>query len=51
MNKYDAKNIFSNTTGYTYDDLILLPGFISHSVSDINLEMASHETIPSNFLL
>ena len=38
MNKYDAKNIFSNTTGYTYDDLILLPGFISHSVSDINLE-------------
>lgn len=38
MNKYDAKNIFSSTTGYTYDDLILLPGYISHAISDINLE-------------
>ena len=38
INKYDAKNIFSNTTGYTYDDLILLPGYISHAISDINLE-------------
>ena len=32
-----ADVIFRDTTGYTYDDLILLPGFISHATSDIQL--------------
>ena len=32
-----ADGIFNDNTGYTYDDLILLPGYISHSPNDINL--------------
>jgi len=33
-----AKRIFSQTTGYSYDDIILLPGFIDFGVSDVQLE-------------
>lgn len=34
----NASEIFNNHTGYTYDDLILMPGFISTESSQINLE-------------
>jgi len=34
----NAEDIFSSHTGYTYDDLIMLPGFISSDSSQINLE-------------
>lgn len=34
----NASDIFKNHTGYTYDDLILMPGFISNESSQINLE-------------
>ena len=30
--------LFSNKIGYTYDDFIILPGYIDFSIDDINLE-------------
>lgn len=39
MNGHNATEIFSkNCFGYTYDDLILLPGYISFSSNEVDLE-------------
>ena len=39
MNGHNAKDIFNKTyLGYTYDDLILLPGYISFSSYEVDLE-------------
>eukprot|EP01083_Nonionella_stella_P043101 116329_1 len=35
---FAAENLFSGTSGYTYDDLILLPGEINFSANDVVLE-------------
>ena len=37
MNKYDEKYFLATQLDIP-DDLILLPGYISHAISDINLE-------------
>ena len=37
MNGINAEKIFSANFGYTYDDIILLPGFIKHAVNEISL--------------
>ena len=34
---FSAKEIFDSKTGYSYDDIIILPGFIDFSVEDVNL--------------
>jgi IMP dehydrogenase len=33
-----AKEIFNNKTGYAYDDIIILPGYIDFSVSNVDLK-------------
>jgi IMP dehydrogenase len=38
MNGAFAKDIFSNHYGFTYDDLIILPGYISFSIDDVSLK-------------
>jgi len=42
MNGYSALDIFENKNGncmgYTYDDIILMPGYINFTMNDINLE-------------
>ena len=38
MDNTSANDIFSGHIGYTYDDLIILPGFIKDSINNINLE-------------
>ncbi len=40
-----ADVIFRDTTGYTYDDLILLPGFISHATSDIQFRYSCNKKL------
>ena len=37
MDGYIAKEIFNDKIGFAYDDLIILPGYIDFSVSDIKL--------------
>ena len=38
MDGYSASQLFSTKTGYAYDDIIILPGFIDFSVSSIDLK-------------
>ena len=38
MDGYSSKELFNDKIGYTYDDLIILPGFIDFNSSDVNLE-------------
>jgi IMP dehydrogenase len=38
MNGTEAKEIFSEKYGFTYDDIIILPGYISFSINDISLK-------------
>ena len=45
MNGINADEIFSGKNGYTYDDIILLPGFIDFQMNDINLECKLTEKI------
>lgn len=35
---FSAEEVFNQITGYTYNDIILLPGFIDFDVKDVNLE-------------
>ena len=37
MNGSNAEKLFSSPYGYTYDDIILLPGYIDHLIKDVNL--------------
>ena len=37
MDGTSANNIFASITGFTYNDLILLPRHIIHGLEDINL--------------
>ncbi len=34
MDGYSAKKIFNTPTGYSYDDIIILPGYIDFNVND-----------------
>ena len=38
MDGFNAEHIFDRRTGYAYDDLIILPGYIDFPVSSINLK-------------
>ncbi|MCG8571019.1 MAG: IMP dehydrogenase [Spirochaetes bacterium] len=38
MDGFKAEEIFNQLTGYTYNDIILLPGFIDFDVQQVNLE-------------
>lgn len=38
MDGYSAKEIFNSKFGYTYNDLILLPGYIDFGLENVNLE-------------
>lgn len=42
MDGFSAKQLFQSRTGYAYDDIIVLPGFINFPVSEVNLN--SHLT-------
>jgi IMP dehydrogenase len=42
MDGFTAKQLFQSRTGYAYDDIIVLPGFINFPVSEVNLN--SHLT-------
>ena len=37
MDGFWAESIFNHFTGYTYDDIIILPGYVSNGVDSINL--------------
>ena len=41
----NASEIFKNHTGYTYDDLILMPGFISNESSQIEFRNACYQEL------
>ena len=41
-----ASDVFSTRTGYTYDDLILLPGHIDFTTHDVNLVSSFSRNIP-----
>ena len=34
---YSSANLFNSMTGYSYQDLIVLPGYVSGPVDEINL--------------
>ena len=42
MDGYSAEKIFNTHTGYSYDDIIILPGYIDFNVNDVSLK--SHIT-------
>ena len=37
MDGYSAKKIFNTPTGYSYDDIIILPDYIDFNVNDVSL--------------
>ena len=37
MDGYSVKKIFNTPTGYSYDDIIILPGYIDFNVNDVSL--------------
>lgn len=41
-----ASDIFQSTYGYTYDDIILLPGYIDFSTDAVNLRTKCSRNIP-----
>jgi len=45
---YSAEAVFSNPTTYTYDDLIMLPGFIDFTTADVKLETKLTRNITLN---
>ena len=50
MDGFNAEHIFDRRTGYAYDDLIILPGYIDFPVSSINLKSKLTKNIELNFL-
>ena len=38
MNGVSASALFDKVYGFTYDDIIILPGFVENTVSDICLQ-------------
>ena len=48
MDGYIAKEIFNDKIGFAYDDLIILPGYIDFSVSDIKLRSNLTKNIKLN---
>ncbi len=48
MDGIDANTLFNNITGYTYNDLILLPGYIDFCVDDILLKTKLTKNISLN---
>ena len=49
MDGYSVNEIFDQHTGYSYDDIILLPGFIDFGIDDINLETQLTRNIKIKF--
>ncbi len=45
---YSAEAVFSNPTTYTYDDLIMLPGYIDFTTADVKLETKLTRNITLN---
>jgi hypothetical protein len=45
---YSAKAVFSNPTTYTYDDLIMLPGYIDFTTGDVKLQSKLSRNITLN---
>ena len=43
---FACREVFSDFRGYTYDDLILLPGHIHFSTTDVCLESKFSKNIP-----
>ena len=37
LDGYTSREIFNSRTGYSYDDIIILPGYVSNSVDNIDL--------------
>jgi len=37
MDGFSANELFNEKIGYTYDDIIILPGYVSNSIDNINL--------------
>ena len=48
MNGYNADNIFDSKIGYTYDDLIIMPGYIDFGINDISLKSKLTKNIDLN---
>lgn len=48
MDGYSASQLFTTKTGYAYDDIIILPGFIDFSVSSIDLKSKLTRNITLN---
>ena len=48
MDGFNAEHIFDRRTGYAYDDLIILPGYIDFPVSSINLKSKLTKNIELN---
>jgi IMP dehydrogenase/GMP reductase len=48
MDGYSASQLFSTKTGYAYDDIIILPGFIDFAISDIELKSKLTRNITLN---
>ena len=48
MNGYNANNIFDSKIGYTYDDLIIMPGYIDFGINDISLKSKLTKNIELN---
>ena len=44
----DANELFSTNIGYTYDDFIILPGYIDFTIDDINFETQLTKNIKLN---
>tara|TARA_Y100001970_G_scaffold284652_1_gene402459 strand:+ start:7456 stop:8955 length:1500 start_codon:yes stop_codon:yes gene_type:complete len=44
----NADQLFSNNVGYTYDDFIILPGYIDFTIDDINFETQLTRNIKIN---
>ena len=49
MDGFPAKYLFDQTIGYSYDDIILLPGYIDFRLDDISLETHITKNIKINY--
>jgi len=51
MDGFTAEEVFSNQTGYTFDDFILLPGYIDFTPEDVSLKTRISRNIELNLPL
>jgi len=48
MDGFTAESIFNQFIGYTYDDIIILPGYVSNGVDSIKLSTRLTKNITIN---